>query len=329
MDQAEREPRARAASGDAQSPSRSSGERRDRDSIEPHADPNLDATLESFSDLGYRDLFWPRRRYEDLSDRLALRALLPSAGERLIEVGAGYGRLADEYGGYREVVLLDASDALLKAARERLVGSPRFTIVAGDAFQLPYPDSSFDAAVCVRVLHHFEDPRPAIRELARVLRPGGVLVVEFANKRNLKGMLARLMGRQGWSPFSRGSRRYEDLSLLPPRRPSSHARSSAWQTLVPTQPARWTSSTSFLHAPVDMRSWLRSSGFAIEATRSVGLFRLLYLTTHLPLGVLAGLEKIQQSVLAQVTPGPSVFIKAARRPVTPVGREQRTREPSR
>src|SRR5205807_7674851 len=129
-------------------------------------------------------------------------ALLPSTGDRLIEVGAGFGRLADEYRGYRSVVLFDSSPELLGAGRERLGSDPRLEFVQGDANALPFPDGSFDALLCVRVVHHFVDPARAFAEFARVLRPGGVLVVEFANKRNLKSVLRYALRRQAWSPFS-------------------------------------------------------------------------------------------------------------------------------
>ena len=68
-------------------------------------------------DLAYRDVFWRTRDYEDLCDRIAIRALLPPSGRRLIEVGAGFGRLVDEFAGYREVVLFDSSAVLLAGGR--------------------------------------------------------------------------------------------------------------------------------------------------------------------------------------------------------------------
>ena len=57
----------------------------------------------------YRTAFWGGRdrEYEDAAERIALGRLLPPSGGRLIEIGAGFGRLADLYAGYREVVLLD------------------------------------------------------------------------------------------------------------------------------------------------------------------------------------------------------------------------------
>ena len=93
-------------------------------------------------DLAYRDVFWADRDYEDRCDRIALRALLPPTGDRLIEVGAGFGRLADEYQFFREVTLFDPSAPLLRAAAERLGTDSRFRFVAGDAHRLPFEDGS-------------------------------------------------------------------------------------------------------------------------------------------------------------------------------------------
>ena len=63
----------------------------------------------------YATEFWTRdRRYEDLAERLALNKLLPPRGGRLVEIGAGAGRLAELYAGYVEVVLMDGLRELLR-----------------------------------------------------------------------------------------------------------------------------------------------------------------------------------------------------------------------
>lgn len=237
--------------------------------------------LATYEDLRYRDVFWTERRYEDGSDRLALRSLLPASGDRLLDVGAGFGRLADEYRGYRHVVLLDASEVHVAAARERYGGDERIDVVLGDALHLPFPDAAFDTVVCVRMVHHFEDAGPVIRELARVLRPGGSLVLEFANKRNLKAILRHLVRRREPSPFGLGPHRYRDLH--------------------------------FDHAPGDVARWLREAGLSVVAIRTASLFRLPYLSRRLPTGMLLGAERPLQGLLAPVTPGPSVFVRAVKR----------------
>ena len=247
--------------------------------------------LATYEDLGYRDVFWAARAYEDECDRIALRALLPLSGGRLIEVGAGFGRLAGEYLGYDSVVLLDSSDVHVAAAAETLRGDARYQVRLGDAAALPFRDGYFDSAVCVRVMHHFDDPIPVIRELGRVVRPGGVLVLEYANKRNLKSIARHLLGRQSWSPFEPGSVEYK---------PFHHD-----------------------HAPQDMRRALRRAGFSIERMRAASLFRMPALTRRLPPRRLARIEGPLQEPLGSITPGPSVFVLARRseRPSRPAATE--------
>jgi SAM-dependent methyltransferase len=194
--------------------------------------------------------------------------------------GAGFGRLADEYAGWDSVALLDSSEVHVAAARDRLGVDARFDVRLGDALALPWPDATFDAAVCVRVLHHFENPGPLIAELGRAVRPGGVVVLEFANKRNLKSIARRLLRLQAWSPFEPGSVAY---------RPHH-----------------------FDHSPLDVRRALRRSGFRVERMRAASLFRFGPLCRALPAGVLAGIEGPLQEPLGSITPGPSVFVLARR-----------------
>ena len=76
----------------------------------------------------YRTRFWEGqgRTYEDQVERVALNRLMPSTGSTLIEIGAGFGRLADEYKGYDKVVLFDYSRSLLKEAQDHLGKNGRF-----------------------------------------------------------------------------------------------------------------------------------------------------------------------------------------------------------
>ncbi len=278
------------------------------------AAPELATTLVAFENLDYRDHFWPGRRYEDECDRMALRALLPPSGDRVLEVGAGFGRLADEYAGYDHVVLLDPSEAMLRGAREHIGDQARFTLVSGEANHLPFVDRSFDTVVCVRMLHHLENPRPALTEFARVLRPGGVLVLETANKRNLKAILAYLTRRLRSSPFRLGSQPYVELTLLPSRAKGRRPRLVTGLSGEETKVRGWSGSTMYLHAPRDVRTWLEDVGFIVGPTRSVGLLRPTFITAHLPIGLLTGLERIVQPSLAAFTPGPSLFTRAVRQP---------------
>lgn len=98
------------------------------------------------------------------------------AGARLLEIGVGTGRIALPLAAHaRMVVGLD----LARGMMARLVAKrrdERVLLVEGDATRLPLPTAALDGALAVHVFHLIPDWRGAVRELARVLRPGGRLV---------------------------------------------------------------------------------------------------------------------------------------------------------
>ena len=116
--------------------------------------------------------------------RSRLRKILtPRPGERVLEVGPGTGYYALytarwlQPGGTLEV--LDLQQGMLDhtLGRARRQGIANIVATRGDAQALPYPDGAFDAAYLTLVLGEVPDQRAALRELRRVLKPGGRLVV--------------------------------------------------------------------------------------------------------------------------------------------------------
>src|SRR5262249_62051383 len=80
----------------------------------------------------------------------------------------------------RGVVAYDLTERMLAAARAhvRARGAATVEFVAGDASALPFRDESFDIVTCRTAAHHFADVAGAVRQIHRVLRPGGSLLLQ-------------------------------------------------------------------------------------------------------------------------------------------------------
>src|SRR5262245_47622609 len=113
--------------------------------------------------------------------RLVREALSPLRGERIIDIGCGPGfyaaELLEHVGAEGAVLGVDLSEAMLAAAAQRCSGRDNAVFRAGDATALPAEDASFDAALCVQVLEYVADIPATLREMARVLRPRGRVVI--------------------------------------------------------------------------------------------------------------------------------------------------------
>lgn len=111
-------------------------------------------------------------------------------GKAVLEVGCGWGRILV---GLKQripelnIFGLDLVLELIQHAQDVVpaeTGGQRVALSAGDAQRLPFEDASFDAIVSARVLQYVPDPAAALREFARVVRPGGKVVVLLPNKLN-------------------------------------------------------------------------------------------------------------------------------------------------
>ena len=119
--------------------------------------------------------------------RSMVAAIDPRPGQRVLDVATGTGLVAFELArrGGCEVTGLDQSEEMLARARARLAADPgladRVTFVRGDAERLPFEDGEFDALTFTYLLRYVDDRAATMRELARVVRPGGRIgMVEFA-----------------------------------------------------------------------------------------------------------------------------------------------------
>jgi SAM-dependent methyltransferase len=121
----------------------------------------------------------------ELRERLLLDLFLSARpGPGVLDAGAGQGSLSARLAGLGfEVTSTDASPAAVAVLRDRVPGRA----VEADVTSLPFADQSFDSAVLGEVLEHVEDDRAALAEIARVLRPDGVLALSVPANPKLFG----------------------------------------------------------------------------------------------------------------------------------------------
>jgi len=250
---------------------------------ETQAMPETTPPICDYEGSAYRTEFWgANREYEDAVERIALRHLLPPTGKRLIEIGVGYGRLVDLYSGYDQVIFCDYALSQLRQAQEIWGtagdnGSPRYVYVAADFYRLPFASGLFDTVTMVRVLHHAADVPTVLQGIARILSSEGTLVLEFANKQNLKAIVRYLARRQSWSPFDR-----DPVEFVP---------------------------LNFDFHPAWIQTQLAAVGLAVEARRTVSHFRWDVLKKFIPTPWLVALDRLCQPTGAWWQLTPSVFVR--------------------
>lgn len=241
---------------------------------------NKPDVVADYNGYDYKKIFWEDadRKYEDLADRMAIRRLLPQHVDTFVDIAGGYGRLADEYLPRADsATLFDYSKTELAQARE--IYGDRLKTKAGDIYSLPFPNNSFDALMMVRATHHFQDMQKVSNELYRILKPGGIAVIEVANKKTLPKMLRYWTKRSDINPFSLEPAHLKDLS----------------------------SDGFYNYHPKYIEAIFKNSGFKIDKVLSVSNFRSAKLKKLFGTKALTRLEKPAQSLLAPIRFAPSIY----------------------
>ncbi len=247
-----------------------------------HTDPDKTDIIADYNGYDYKKIFWEDtdRKYEDMADRIAIRRLLPKEIDDFIDIAGGYGRLADEYlPRAQSATLFDYSETELAQAKD-LYGD-KLKTQPGDIYSIPFPDNSFDALMMVRATHHFNNMQKVSDELYRILKPGGIAVIEVANKKTLPKMFRYWFKGSKINPFSLEPAHLKDLS----------------------------SDGFYNYHPKYIESIFRKSGFQIDEILSVSNFRSAKLKQIFGTKNLIRLEKHSQKLLAPIRFAPSIYYR--------------------
>lgn len=139
------------------------------------------ATIRRFFDAEALEYAQARERQPSfVAQRELVLGMLPARLERVLDVGCGPALMADPLlRRGAQVCGIDAADEMIRLGRARMRHHPlaaRLLLRVGSADRLPFGDASFDAAVAMGVLEYLDDRAAGLAEIARVLRPNGVLV---------------------------------------------------------------------------------------------------------------------------------------------------------
>ena len=232
----------------------------------------------------YQD-YWAGREYEHAAEEMAIKRLLKGDHfSNAVDVGGGYGRLSLFLTKYADkVTLAEPSQQQLDMAKIYLKDTPQVDRKLLQAADLKMPDSSVDLVLIVRVLHHIPDPKDELKEIARVLKPGGTFLLEFAND-------AHFLNRV----------RYGVRGKSVPKKPVS----------IQDQAKEKAGELPFVnHHPKTIIKMLQEAGFDVETALSGSNLRSPRLKKVLGKNVLLGVEKVMQPLLAPIYFGPSVWLK--------------------
>ena len=199
---------------------------------------------------------WDEMRALNLAASAVERALLdllpPAAIGRMLDIGTGTGALLERLAPRVSSALgVDASRAMLALARTRLAkpGLDHCAVRHADMYRLPLGDGGFDLVVLQMVLHYADDPAGALAEAARVLRPGGRVVVVDLAPHTDKAVMTRLAHR--WPGFA-------DATMLEMLAKTGLTIHGAQTVRGPLDVRIWSAGLASLPAPADL---------AMEATR--------------------------------------------------------------
>lgn len=250
----------------------------------PAAKPRHKRKADQYNDPhhNYRK-YWQGREYEHAAEEVAIRKFLKGRHfTTAADVGGGFGRLCLLLEDYADqVTLAEPSRQQLNIAKDFLKGHPEIDRKLMQADDLQFADGSIDLLTMIRVMHHLPDPTPEFEEIARVLSPNGIAIIEVANYLHMRNRLKHIARR-------------EHMPVKPVDIRSEANKKAGEIPFVN-------------HNPYTVLRQLEHAGLRTSAVLSVSNLRSVRLKKIMPRQVMVGAEHVLQRPLAWVYFGPSIF----------------------
>lgn len=241
--------------------------------------------------------FWKDRGYEHKAEDLRIRSLLSLylsdlSTRNIIDIGGAFGRLTYLYSEAKNIVLMDYSTNELQEGVSHIKDLPykeKVTFLAANAYKIPVKDGAFGAILCVRVMHHLKETSLFFAEVSRILAPGGVAIIEFANKNHILSLF------RNWL---RGNRGFAKQAV------SAVSHNSATSQGI----AHGQESIMYNFSPQYVVETAISAGLTVKGSYSCSFLRIAALKKIFPESLLVRIESIFQKIAAHLLLTPSVFV---------------------
>ncbi len=244
-------------------------------------------------DYDYRT-YWENREYENMAEKILLeRVFDKTQGVWFLDIGGSYGRLTSTYyNRFSNPIILDYSLKTLQKNKEILKSKYKnISLIAANAYNLPFAPNSIDGGLMVRVLHHIEKPATYFKEIARVMKYNSPYIQEFPNMIHIKASIRELL-KFNFSFFK------QDSYKQPTRNNFEGVKEGVEGIFLNYHP-------KFLNKE------LKKHNFKITERIGCSFLRLQFLKKFLNVDSMLFLEVLAQKVLSWTNISPSIFLKTS------------------
>ena len=173
-----------------------------------------ESEISNYQSYDYEKEFWTsNREYENLSESNTIKHLIKKIKKpvhTIMDAGCGFGRLFDTYQEFgNQFILLDYSKDMLDSAKKRIKNS-QVEYVEGNLYDTQLNDKISDLIISIRTTHHLPDLDRLFKELHRISKRNGYLIIECPNKKHIKNIFKYYLGKQKNNPFDESALKLSD-----------------------------------------------------------------------------------------------------------------------